>query len=64
MRDFDYNTNLVRYLVRMIAFINKHHSVARAPFLWSDYEKLAADRRLLYRMPSDDELLKLSLEPE
>jgi hypothetical protein len=63
MRDFEQNTLLAEYLARMIAFINKHHRLANAPFLWSDYEKLRPDMRL-YRMPSDEELLKLSMQPE
>jgi hypothetical protein len=63
MRDFEQNTLLACYLARMIAFINKHHRLANSPFLWSDYEKLRPDIRL-YRMPSDEDLLKLSIQPE
>jgi hypothetical protein len=67
MLDFDYNTKLVEYVVRMIAFINRHYPISRSPYLWSDYDDLASGRkplngRFLYRMPSDDELLKMSLK--
>ena len=63
MRDFGQNTLLVEYLIRMIAFINRHHRLSNAPFLWSDYERLPPNMRL-YRMPSDEELLKLSMLPK
>jgi hypothetical protein len=62
MRDVEYNTRLVKYLIRMIAFINKHYPLCTAPFLWSDYEKLPKNIDLLYRMPSDEELLTISLQ--
>src|SRR5258708_21718848 len=64
---FDYNTKLVEYVIRMVAFINKHYPLSRSLYLWSDYDDLASGRkplsgRLLYGMPSDEELLKISLE--
>jgi hypothetical protein len=67
MMDFDYNSKLVEYVVRMIAFVNKHYPLSRSPYLWSDYDDLASGRkplngRFLYQMPSDEELLKISLE--
>ena len=63
MRDIEHNTRLVEYLIRMIAFINKKWPLAPAPFLWSDYEKFKPGTAL-YRMPSDDELLTISVRPE
>jgi hypothetical protein len=63
MQDFERNTRLVEYLVRMVAFINMHQRLANAPFLWSNYEQLTP-ARWLYRMPSDEELVRISLHPE
>ncbi len=60
--DFDRNTELVEYLVRMIAFINKYKPLANAPFLWSDFDQIPLESRL-YRMPSDHDLLRLSIDP-
>jgi hypothetical protein len=60
MHDFERNTRLIEYLIQMIAFINRNTPLANAPFLWSDYERLRPDR-WLYHMPSDEELLKLTL---
>jgi hypothetical protein len=64
MQDVQRNTELVHYLVRMIAFINKGYPLANSPFLWSDYEEFSKGRQLTYIMPSDDELLKISIQPE
>jgi hypothetical protein len=61
--DFEQNTRLAEYLARMVAFVNMHHRLGNAPFLWSDYENLTPVR-WFYRMPSDEELLKISLQPE
>jgi hypothetical protein len=63
MRDIEANTRLTESLIRMIAFINKHYPLATSPFLWSDYEK-TRQNTFLFRMPSDEVLLRLSLEPE
>jgi hypothetical protein len=63
MRDIEGNTRLVERLVRMIAFINNRYRLAISPFLWSDYEKIRPNT-LLFRMPSDETLLSLSLKPE
>ena len=63
MYDLQYNTHLVDYVVRMIAFINKDDPMANAPFLWSDYPA-GSEAPWLYRMPSDEELLDISLRPE
>jgi hypothetical protein len=63
MLDFDTNTRLVEYLVGMVAFINRHFPLANAPLLWSDYTRIRWVR-WLYRMPSDDELLWLSVLPD
>jgi hypothetical protein len=64
MQDIERNTELVLYLVRMIAFINKGYPLATSPFLWSDYEEFSKGRQFTYRMPSDEELLKISMQPE
>lgn len=63
MRDIEKNTILVLRMVRMIAFINKHHPLAGSPFLWSDYDKVQPGHAL-FRLPSDDALLKISTNPE
>jgi hypothetical protein len=63
MHDIEGNTRLVEYLISMIAFINRHYPLGNAPFLWSNHEKLRLPK-WLYRMPSDDELLRISSQPE
>ena len=63
MRDIEKNTILVERMVRMIAFINKHHPLAGSPFLWSDYDKVRPGH-VLFRLPSDDALLTISSNPE
>ena len=63
IHDFEQNTRLAEYLIRMVAFINMHHRLANAPFLWSDYRQLTP-ARWLYRMLSDEVLLRISLQPE
>jgi hypothetical protein len=63
MRDIDKNTILVKRTVRMIAFINKSHPLAGSPFLWSDYNKVKLGHAL-FRLPSDEELLAISNNPE
>lgn len=59
--DFNNNTTLVRFIINMIAFINKKYPLSVSPFLWSDYDDLVGKLSFLYQMPSDDELLKISL---
>jgi hypothetical protein len=61
--DIEYNTRLTEHLIRMIAFINKKYPLGTSQFLWSDYEKLPPGSAL-FRMPSDEDLLRLTLEPE
>lgn len=63
MLDVQVNTALAERLVRMIAFLSRHSPISTVPFLWSDYDKLRSSK-LLYRMPSNQELLKLSIDPE
>jgi hypothetical protein len=62
MLDIERNTRLVEYLIQMIAFINRNTPLANAAFLWSDYGKVRPGR-WLYRMPSDEELLRVSQQP-
>ena len=59
--DFNNNTTLVRFILRMVAFINKKYPLSTSPFLWSDYDDLAKRLSFVYQMPSDEELLKISL---
>jgi hypothetical protein len=61
-KTFDENNQLVDYVLRMICFINKYHALATSPYLWSDYADLPPDRHPVYRMPSDEELVRLSLD--
>jgi hypothetical protein len=58
MIDVEYNTELAKYIVHMIAFISNRYPLADSPILWSDYDQ-ARPPRWLYRMPSNDELLLL-----
>ncbi len=60
---FDKNTEIVEHVIRMIAFVSKHSPLSRSPYLWSNAQKLHS-MRWLYRMPSDAELLQISMQPE
>jgi len=64
LADFEDNSRMVEYVIRMIAFINKYYPLALSPYLWSDYGTCSIGRKLLYHMPSDEELLRLSIQPE
>jgi hypothetical protein len=63
MRKVELNTELTMRMIRMIASINKRYPLSGARFLWSDYDKIQRGRAL-FQMPSDEELLELSLQSE
>jgi hypothetical protein len=65
--DFDRKTQFVESLIRMMAFINKHYPLGPAAYFWSDYEDYVSGRKgvgaqFVFRMPSDEELLRFSIE--
>ena len=65
--DFERKTQFAEYFIRMMAFINKHHPLGYPPFFWSNYEDYVSDRSghgrpLLFRMPSNEELIRFSME--
>jgi hypothetical protein len=66
--DFEQKSRFVEYLIRMMAFINSHSRLATAPYFWSDYDDYLSGRKgplkFVFRMPSDDELLRISLQTE
>lgn len=63
MRDIEANSSIAEEIARMIAFVNKNHPLSKSLFLWSDFDRLPPDR-FLFRLPSDTELLEISLNPE
>ncbi|HWB49092.1 MAG TPA: hypothetical protein VG651_08280 [Stellaceae bacterium] len=63
MADYAANTRLVDHAIRLLAFINRHQPLATSPFFWSDYASLYGDEQPSFGMPSDDELLDLSMSP-
>ncbi len=63
MVDLDINTTIAERIIRMVAFVNKACPLSTCPFLWSNATDIHP-RRWFYRMPSDDVLMALSLQPE
>ena len=66
---FERKTEFAEYLIRMMGFINKRYPLAGSPYFWSNYADYMSGRTgkrlpFVFRMPSDEELLKLSLAPE
>jgi hypothetical protein len=61
--DIGYNTKIVERFIRMVAFINKKNPLGVSQFIWSDYDKLPPGSAR-FQMPSEEELLRLTLEPE
>jgi hypothetical protein len=69
MTDIEQNTKLVELAIRMIAFVNKHYPQSTSPYLWSDYQDFISGRKaligtFLYTMPSDEQLLSISIDPD
>jgi hypothetical protein len=69
MTDIEQNTKLVDLAIRMIAFVNKHYPLSTSPYLWSDYQDFISGRQaligtFLYTMPSDKQLLSISIDPD
>jgi|ERR1700733_9215582 hypothetical protein len=69
MTDIEQNTKLVELAIRMIAFVNKHYPQSTSPYLWSDYQDFISGRKaligtFLYTMPSDQQLLSMSINPD
>jgi hypothetical protein len=65
--DFERKTSFAEYIIRMMAFINKHYPLGGVSLFWSDYADYASGRKgtgrpLAFRMPSDEELIKFSME--
>lgn len=63
MSNYEENSKIAEYIIRMIAFINKNYPISMAPFLWSDYNLLPRVR-WIFKMPSDDYLMSISLPTE
>ncbi len=61
--DFEKNTLLAERVIRMMCFINRHQRLSTVPVFWSDYNSVRWFR-YRYRMPTDETLLSLSLDPE
>jgi hypothetical protein len=69
MANIEQNTKLVELAIRMIAFVNKHYPQSTSPYLWSDYQDFISGRKaligtFLYTMPSDQQLLSMSINPD
>ncbi len=63
MRDVEANSSIAEEIARMIAFVNMNHPLSKSPFLWSDFDRLPPGG-LLFRLPSDAELMEISLNPD
>ena len=64
---FERKSQFAEYLMRMMAVINKRYPLALSPFFWSNYADYVAGRQMgpfVFRMLSDEELLKLSVAPQ
>jgi hypothetical protein len=69
MTNIEQNTKLVELAIRMFAFVNKHYPQSTSPYLWSDYQDFISGRKaligtFLYTMPSDEQLLSMSIDPD
>jgi hypothetical protein len=69
MTNIEQNTKLVELAIRMIAFVNEHYPQSTSPYLWSDYQDFISGRQaligtFLYTMPSDEQLLSISINPD
>ncbi len=61
MYNFEFNTNIVESIIRMIAFANKRWPLSRSPYLWSQYDDYASGRLTL--RPGEKLLFQRELSP-